>query len=128
MLLVFEKWDKFVANGCEKYLLQNLNEALEHSSYSLLSLFFAAGKVVAPKETQSRRNAFDWDILGFLRLSKPPKYVEETIGEDRWNGFMKILQVVDSDYKLKQSKEEFFYILKREYSDAVQSISEWEKL
>jgi hypothetical protein len=76
MLLVFKKWDKFVKNNCEKYLLLNLNEALEHASFFLSSSFFMAEKIAALKDTENQRNTFDWDILGFLRLNRPPSMLK----------------------------------------------------
>jgi hypothetical protein len=108
MLMVFEKWGKFVKNNCEEAIKNNLREAIKRSIYSRY-LFEPAllGKIMVPENEEKARRAFDYDALGFMYFLTDSDTVKEVLGQ-AWIGQQKIFEVIESDKDLKKARKCFF--------------------
>jgi hypothetical protein len=128
MLLVFKKWDKFVAAECEEEIFLQLRNALrfERQRYIIqysIDFLTAFGRT-PQKETSSPLDFFDSAVLGLIFMDQPIEYVKESLPE-QWKVLQKIWQVIEKDYELRKKRDEFLSYLEREHNEGLKAIAEW---
>jgi DNA-binding PadR family transcriptional regulator len=127
MLKTFEKWDKFVAAGCEETLIENMQEAVHHAIFArYLYMPLAIGKLLTPDQEAGTRRALDIQALGFLYMNKPLNHVKDILGK-RWEGMVELWKVVQSDYELRLFRENFLHDLEVEQTETSKALGDWRK-
>ena len=129
--MVFKKWDKFVAAGCEEEIFLQLRNALtfeRQRSIIQYSIDFLTSFGRKPEmETKSNPlDFFDSAVLGLIFMDQPIEYVKESLPE-QWKVLQKIWQVIEKDYELRKKRDEFLSYLEREHNEGLKAVVEWQK-
>jgi DNA-binding transcriptional ArsR family regulator len=132
LLIVFKKWDKFVSANCEQELFDRIMQALNieygyNAGYYNLVDLSTVGLNFRREDETLRRSAFDGLVLGFFYMNRPIEYVKESVGKRVWSDLEKIWRIVESDYELRQKRNEFLDFLAREQLESAKAIVDWIK-
>lgn len=127
-LLVFKKWDKFVAAKCEEEIFSRLKEALsleQRSGLLQCNFDFHAlfGRIGQKENAFSYLDLFDASVLGLTFMDQPIDYVREN--SPQWAALQKIWRIVEEDYELRKSRDEFLSYLEREHNEGIKAVAEW---
>jgi len=60
-------------------------------------------------------------------VNRPIDYVKESLGKEGWNALEKIWSIVESDYELRNRRNDFLDYLTREQLESSNAIVDWIK-
>ena len=66
---------------------------------------------------------FDASVLGLTFMDQPIDYVREN--SPQWAALQKIWRIVEEDYELRKSRDEFLSYLEREHNEGIKAVAEW---
>ena len=133
LLVVFQKWDKFIKAGFEQQLFSRVKSALSvesqyNSRYDFVTITaFEVTNLFPKKDEALRRSSFDWLVLGFFYMDQPVEHVKDSIGEKQWRILEDIWGVVEGDYELRKKRDAFLDFLELERKEGLRAIGEWRK-
>ena len=123
-LLVFKKWSKFVAAGCEELLIEEIKESLKARVLSDLASLGAVGGVPVSGDDARQGRAFDIFVMRYSYMELPLGHIKELFHK-QWADLLKLWRVVEDDYELRRQRDEFLFDREREHTEALESIVEW---
>lgn len=133
-LLTFKKWGYFKSRKLDKVVRNSFFRSMGRWVTTRIAIFnFTSsieGKPAFPKmyTDENTARAVDADVLGLALMADPPEHLRELLGEQKWDGLMKLLRAIEEDYELRMFKGEILFRFEKVHEERLKALKQWKVL